>query len=119
MKYSILVLAMLLSACGYEGDPYLQKSEDMSKITGLEGCTRIVVNGTDHSDGAMGKEVVYRCPNSTTATSYNCGKGCTAHNMVVDNAPPPQEKCITEDESNQMCEDRIRTAFDLHTTQPK
>lgn len=110
MKYSILVLAVLLSACEYEGEPYLQKSEDMSKIAGLEGCSRIVVSGTDHS--TVGREIVYRCPNSATVTSYNCGKGCTAHNVVVDSTPPVA--CITEEKSNQMCEDRIRNAFNLN-----
>lgn len=110
MKYSILLLAMLLSACEYEGEPYLQKSEDMSKITGLEGCSRIVVMVTDRS--TYTKEIVYRCPNSTTVTTYNCGKSCTANNVVVNNTM--SEACITEEKSNQMCEERIRNAFNLN-----
>lgn len=81
MKYLFIILPVLLiTGCEKPVSEWKTNVNTLDKISELEDCKRIEVNTGER------KEVVYRCSLSVTSTNYTCGKGCTAHNILIDNS---------------------------------
>lgn len=78
----IVAEVLLLVACSRNEPEPVVKSSKTLIYKGLEGCQRFVIGELNRS---WDDEIVYRCPNSSTSVKYNCGKNCTATNMVIEN----------------------------------
>lgn len=95
MRRLVLIFSLGLLACE---DPAPAKQtnveQNLTSVRGLEDCVFIPVKVVEPPQAHYLK--VIRCPNSSTTTTYNCGKNCN-HNITVTEAPKdmaePECKC--------------------------
>ena len=78
--YFIFVVVGLVG-CVKPTTEWTGTTTSLKKVKGLEDCTVTIVT----RGGGSSKDRVYRCPNSTTTSDFNCTKRrCDATLTVVD-----------------------------------
>lgn len=81
MRKFLFTVTFCLVGCVKPTTEWTGTTASLKNVKGLEDCTVTIVT----RGGGSSKDRVYRCPNSTTTTDFNCTRRrCDASLVVVD-----------------------------------
>lgn len=92
-KYAFILVGILLVGCDNTNQAEWKSNTVNLTVPGLEDCTLTVIG----RPGLSAPDRVYRCPNSQTTNTYNCGKGCQQNITTIDEPAKQEEVEYVED----------------------